>query len=259
VTLGQRDQLRPIGLIGHRPLRIGRGADIGDRRPVEDVVRQGGIVRQIAGGFGGGHIDRLRPHGQRGDGIDLVERVRHQNDGCLAALPFRAKRHAGVEQPLARSVQRQDLPVGRDVHAIAPRDPARDGDLKSRRAVVRGVAPEAFEALRDHVPHPDGKGVTRLADGHGNGFAARLVDVEKLPQTRKRIIRQVRKPLRKHHDCLNARDRYAPDLRQTTLAPSRLSRKTRRWCGICGAQANAASAAVPSATGAPRPWAARGT
>jgi hypothetical protein len=41
VTLGQRDQLRPIGLIGHRPLRIGRGADIGDRRPVEDVVRQG--------------------------------------------------------------------------------------------------------------------------------------------------------------------------------------------------------------------------
>jgi malate dehydrogenase (oxaloacetate-decarboxylating)(NADP+) len=56
-----------------------------------------------------------------------------------------------------------------------------------------------------------GHRVAWFADGHGNGFAAGRMRVQKLPQTRKRIVRQVRKPLRKRHYCLNRRV-YSPRL-----------------------------------------------
>ena len=62
---------------------------------------------------------------------------------------------------------------------------------KFRRAVVRGIDAEAREVCGKDRADEIGHRVAGFADGHGNGFAAGGVRVEKLPQARKRIVRQV--------------------------------------------------------------------
>ena len=164
----------------------------------------------MAGCGGGGHVDGFRPHGQGGHGIDLIERVRHQDDGLLAVLHLGAERDGGVEKPFTRAVQDHQAVFGHR-HAIAAGDPAGDGGQKIGRAVVRRVDAETRKVGRKDRADEIGHRVARLADGHGDGIAAGGVRVEKFPQARKRIFWQVRKPLRKCHCCLKV-GVYVPHL-----------------------------------------------
>ena len=210
MLFGQSQKVSQIIRRSDSPLRIGGRTDIGQRHPVQHVRRQAAVVRQVAGRGSGGDIDRLGPHSQGGHGIDLIEGVRHQDDGFLAGLGFWAQGDGRVEQPLPCAVQ-DHQPILGHRHAIAPGDPARNGRQKLGRTVVWRVDAKAAKVRgqdrADEIRH----GVARLADGHGDGVAAGGVRVEKFPQTRKRIVWQVRKPLRKRHCCLKV-GVYVPHL-----------------------------------------------
>lgn len=203
MPLCQRQEPCQIVAAGHRALRVRRRADIGDADAVQKRGRQTRIIGQKTGRGGGRHIDRLCPHGQGRHGIDLIERVRHQHRRRGARLAFGAKRDAGVEQPLARAVQVHD-PIRADPDAVAAPQPAADAVQQRRRAVVGRVDAKAVKIGVQHLGQEIRRRVARLADGHRDGLTARGMRIQKLPQTRKRIIRQVRKPLWKRHCCLNS-------------------------------------------------------
>jgi hypothetical protein len=104
MLFGQGQQVRPIIGACHGPLRVGRGTQIGNRGTVQNIARQAGVIGQKPGGGGGRHIDGFGTHREGRDSIDLIERVRHQDDGALAAFRFRAKCDCGVEKPFARAI-----------------------------------------------------------------------------------------------------------------------------------------------------------
>ena len=134
---------------------------------------------------------------------------------AIATLRLGAQRHGGVVQPLARAVQRHD-PLGGNLGPIAPPQPAGDRRQQLGRAVVRGIFAETVQICRQNRPDEIGNRMSGLANGHRDRGVTRRVMVQKLPQTRKRIIRQVRKPLRKRHYCLMCRGRIAPFCRNIT-------------------------------------------
>jgi hypothetical protein len=209
VLLGQRQQPAPVGPVGNRALRVGRRAEIGDGDAVEHGGVERGVVGQVPGLGGRRHVMRLGAHGERGHGIDLIERIGRQDHRALAVLPLGAEREGCVEQPFARAVERHQ-PVGRKRHAIAARDPAGDGVEQLGRAVVVRVAGKTGKRPVQHIGEEGRHRVARLADGHGDRGAARGVRIKKRPQTRERVVRQMREPLGIIHHCLFARGRRAP-------------------------------------------------
>ena len=191
--------------VGHCTLRVGGRAQIGQRDTVQQRRVQPRVIGQIARGGRGGHEQRLRLHRGGGDRIDLIERVRHQHDRLLAGLGFRAQGQGCVEQPLSRAVQHHQ-PIRRDVQAIAAVQPAADRGQQFGRAFVRGVFRQFGQAVGHHLRHETGHRVARLSDGqdHG-GFAGgqpRFDIRQQRPQTRERVVRQVREPLGECHLCL---------------------------------------------------------
>ena len=119
--------------------------------------------------------------------------------GTFPRFRLRAQRDGRVEQPLPRPVQRHHLRLGVEAHAIPPRDPVGHGAAQLRRALVRRILPEIGGMVGYHLRDPRRECVARLADGHLDDLATRRMRVEKPPQTRKGILRQVRKPLGKNH------------------------------------------------------------
>lgn len=170
MLLGQRQKLGPVCPAGDSALRVRRAADIGDGGAVEGLGIEAREIRQMATVGGRGHEDRLGPHRERGHRIDLIKRIRRQNDRLLAVLRLGTQRHGGVVKPLARAVQRHDT-VRRDGHRIAPLQPAGDGRKQFRRALVRRVLPEPRQAVRQDIADPGGKRVLRLTNGHGKRLA----------------------------------------------------------------------------------------
>ena len=209
MLFGQCQQLGQIIARRNRTLRIGRRAEIGDRHAIENLVGQARVIGQEIRLGAGGHENRLSAHGRGGHGIDLIERVRDQDRRALAVLGFGAKRDRGIEQPLARAIQRHD-PVRSDLDAIAPPDPSRNRAQQRRRALIRGIFAEICKVFRQHLPHEIGHRVARLADGHGDGFAAGSMRIQQRPQTRECVFGQVRKPLGINHRCLICRGHFAP-------------------------------------------------
>ena len=261
VLLRQRQQIGPIVPAGHGALRVGRRADIGNRGAVQGLGVEAREIGQKAGLGGGVDIDGVSRNRQRRHGIDLIEGVRHQHDRLLASLLLGAQRDGGVEQPFPRAVQRHD-PIFGHRDAIAPPDPARDRRQQFRRAVIRRIDAETCQMFGKDRTNKARHRVPRLADGHGNLFTAGRVCIEQLPQTRKRIIRQVREPLRKRHFCLMS-GVFAPFIIQNSQCCAPRSSKTGGDARTCG-QVVAFSPRIvnaapvppqrPDAADAPRPW-----
>ena len=186
--LEQRGQIIPRG---DGPLGVRGRADIGDTGAVQHRRRQRGIVGQKTGFGRGRDENRLRRGGQGGDRIDLIERVGRQHHWLLPRFLFRAKRETGVEKPLARSVQGKYLPLWIHLDPVTPCNPPGDGGAQLWRSLVGGIAAEFMGMLGDHLPHPCGKGVARLTDGHVDDLSARLMRGEQAPETRERVWRQL--------------------------------------------------------------------
>lgn len=202
MLFGQRHQFLKVVLGRDRALGIGGGTQIGQGGAVQHLGRQIGIAGQMPGFDGGRNKDRLGPHGGGGDGIDLIEWIGDQHRRLLVALVFGRQRQGGVEQPLARAVQRHDA-VGRHLDAVAALQPAADGRQQLGRALVGGILAEIGDAFGHDRPGKAGDFMARFADGHDDGIAAGRDARQQFPQARKCVIRQVRKPLGKCHGCLS--------------------------------------------------------
>ena len=151
---GEPDQIRPVVARRRGPLRVGGRTDIGDGSAVQNVLWQAGVIRQMAGVCGGRNKDRLGPDRQSRNHIDLIERVRTQHDGLLAALGFRTQRHGSVIEPLTRTVQRHDLCVRIHGDAIAAVDPAGNRAPQRVSTFVLGISTEQPGIFHDHIRHP---------------------------------------------------------------------------------------------------------
>ncbi len=195
MAVGERDQRAPPGFVRHRALRIGGRADIGQRDAIEQVVGQRGEIRQKAGRGRGGHGDGFGADGERGGAVALIEGVRHEYRRALPMLGFRREREGGVEKTFAAAVERDHFRFGIDRDPVAQRQPVRDRGAKLRRALVGWVAAEIRGMRGDGRGDEGGNGVPRLADGHGKLRSAGRAAVEKPPQTRKDILRQIGEPL----------------------------------------------------------------
>ena len=202
VLFGEAEQGFQVGGRGDGTLGVRGGAKVSNGDAVQKGGGQAGVIGQVSGGGSGGDIDRLGPDGQGGDGIGLVKRIGDQDGGGLAGFGFRRQGEGGVEQAFARAVQDHDLVLG-EGNFVAALEPSGDGVEKVWGAVIGGVAGETVDIGGEDRADKGGHRMARLADGHGNGRTAGGMGVQKLPQTRKRIIRQVRKPLWKRHICLS--------------------------------------------------------
>ena len=178
VFFGQRDQAFPVVTAGNSALRVGGRTDVGQRRAIQNLGRQAFVIRQMSGFGGGGYKDSLGPDGRCGNRIDLIERVRCQNDRLFAALCFGAQRHGRVVQPFARAVQRHDICFGIDSDAIAPLDPVADRGAQFICSVVRGVAAEFGNRLRKNITHPVREGMFGFTNGHMLNRATRRMGVQ---------------------------------------------------------------------------------
>ena len=203
MPLGQRQQIGQISARGDGPLRICGRAQVDQRHPVQQCCVQRRVIGQEPCRRCRRHIDRLGTGGQRPNGVDLVEGVRHQNDRHRPVLAFRAQRKGRIEQPLARAIQPHD-PVRCHVHAVAAAKPGGIRGQQLGRAIIRGVNAEPVQIGGKNFGHETGHRMLRLANGHGYGIASGGVRIKKRPQPGKCVIWQVRKPLWKRHDCLVA-------------------------------------------------------
>ena len=109
VFFGQGDQTFPIIAICDGALWVGRGTDVGKYGAFEHIFGQNFEVRKVARFLCRVREDRFGRDRNRGYQVDLIEWVRHQDDGFVTVLGFRTQRHAGVVEPLARAIERHDL------------------------------------------------------------------------------------------------------------------------------------------------------
>ena len=167
------------------------------------------------------HHHRISGTGNRGDHIDLVERVRHQNGGLAAILCLGTGGHDGVIQPFAGAVQRHHLRVRIHIHTVAPLDPSGNRAAQLRRAVVGRVAVKSGSIFSDHIGDPCRKSMFRLANRHVDRRATAFMRIKQCAQARPRVGRKVRKPLGVHHFTASGSGSFTPRLFQSTqgLAP----------------------------------------
>jgi hypothetical protein len=188
---------RASRLVGDRPLRVGRRADIGDRRAVQHLgisARNPADARSRRGR----HEDRLGPHGKRATACRPGRTG--SASGSRAAGPrwSRGRAPCRVEQPLARAVQRHDLGGRVDRHAVAPVQPGCDRGRAVRACRRSAGSVESSEFARRSIsPIQGGKACLGSPIDMCITSPPGRMRIQKRPQTRKRIGWQVRKPLRK--------------------------------------------------------------
>mmetsp|Transcript_28319 Transcript_28319/g.52768 ORF Transcript_28319/g.52768 Transcript_28319/m.52768 type:complete len:281 (+) Transcript_28319:1878-2720(+) len=226
IALRQRDQITPIPCVSHSALRVGWRAHVTGHSAVQDLRGHRRIIRQMTGAFSRGHQNRLRPRRNRGQHIDLVKWVRHQNDRLLPILNLRAQRHTRVIQALAGPVQRHNMHVRIHRHRIAARQPITKGCAQLWNTLVRRVIVEPCRVLRNHIRHPCRKGMFRLTNGHVYDITAGRVMIQQGAQTRECISRKVRKPLGKLHKTASGSGSFMPRFDQDTPIPRIASSKT---------------------------------
>jgi hypothetical protein len=173
MPLGQRQQVGPV-VARRRPRPADwRASRVGDGRAVQHVARQGAIVGQKI------RSRRWRAHRQARPPSRGPRRHRPDRRGWASAprgagLPLVSGHSAtaALNSPsrvpfstISRSCGHRD--------AIAPRDPARDGQKQVGRAVIGRVDAKARQGLRQHRDDEIGHRVARFADGHGHRLAAR--------------------------------------------------------------------------------------
>ncbi len=146
----QPDDGGDVVRIGDRALRVRGTAQEQQRRALQQFPVERCVVGQEPGLRGCRHGDRFGAGEGRRAGIDLVDRVRHEDRG---RRPVVAERRAGngqqphVEQAFLGAGAGQDMTLAVEHaggQAVAPRQPAGDGGAELGRSRVRRVfAPQA--------------------------------------------------------------------------------------------------------------------
>ena len=177
VFLGQRNQLAPVVPRRHSTLWVRRGTDVSNRRAIQHIRRHRRIVRQEPIIGGRRNENSLRTNRNRSDHIDLIERVRRQDDRPFAVLRFRAKRHGSIIKPLTRPVQRHD-PIRPNDDAIATVNPCRNCGQQIRLAIIGRVFRKTSDVVGQDIPNPRRERVLWLSNGQRQRLSARFMDVE---------------------------------------------------------------------------------